>query len=71
MSATIRDILNTNEKQSLLVEVFEAYIKKCKSLANSPTRGFGSCIEKEKKKAWARKAEDVLELQSDIMNELI
>ena len=71
MSATIRDILSTHKKQELVRTVFETYIKKCKTHANSPLRGYGSCEEKERKKEWAAKAEDAEDLLSDIMNELI
>lgn len=70
MSATILEVLNTEEKQSLLITAFEAYINKCKGVAKSPMQGYGKATELIKKEQWAQKAQDAQNLLNDIVNEL-
>jgi len=67
----LKDILETKEEETLIFEVFEDYIKKCKSYANRPTKGYGSVEEQMKKDAWNEKAENAHNLLCKIMEELI
>jgi len=69
MATSMLDILDTDKKQSLIVELLEAHIKKCYSLANRPTQGFNPSMEHEKKKAWALKAAFAENLLNDIVIE--
>ena len=71
MSATIRDLLSSDEDQLLLHEVFTTYINKCKKHASAPLRGYGKVTEKANKQKWADKAEAADQLLSTLMNALI
>lgn len=70
MSATILEVLNTEDKQAILIKAFEAYINKCKGIANSKLQGYGKASEYDKKEQWAQKAEDAEALLDEIVNEL-
>jgi len=67
----LRDVIENEQEERLIVEVFESFIKKANSLANRSNRGFGSATEQVKKEEWRQKADDAQELLSKIMNELI
>jgi hypothetical protein len=67
----LRDIIENEQDECLILEVFEAFIKKANSLANRPSQGFGSATEQMKKDEWRRKSDEAQELLSKIMNELI
>jgi hypothetical protein len=67
----LRDIIENEQDEFLILEVFEAFIKKSNSLANRPNQGFGSATEQMKKEEWRQKASAAQELLSKIMNELI
>jgi len=70
MSATIRDVIDTEDKQAILIQAFDAYINKCNGIANRPLQGYGKASEKEKKEEWKIKAENALDLLSEICEEL-
>lgn len=70
MSLSILEILDTEEKQLVVITAMEQYIKKCNTHANSNPRGYGSVVEIEKKKQWALKAEFAQSLLNDINIEL-
>lgn len=69
MSATILEIVDTEAKQDLLIKAFEAYINKCKGIANSKMQGYGKATEYEKKEQWAQKAKQAETLLYEIVNE--
>jgi hypothetical protein len=71
MSKTIRELIDTPEKERLLLVVFEGYIKKCHTYANTPVKVYGKATELENKKRWAARAEEAEKLLSTLMNELI
>jgi hypothetical protein len=67
---TIRDIIDSEKESSLLLEVFESFIKKAKSLGNRPLQGYGRAEEQMKKDKWLEKAENAEKLLSKIMAEM-
>jgi hypothetical protein len=69
MSQPILEIINTEEKQTIIIKALESYINRCKAIANSPIQGHGRVSEYEKKKRWAFHAEESQELLNNIVNE--
>ena len=66
----IKDILDTEERTALLVEVFETFIKKAKGYANRPLQGW-KVSEQMKREEWLIKQQKAEKLLSDILEDMV
>lgn len=68
--STVRDILHTEERRSLLITALSEYINKCRRLADRPTQGFGGLDEQIKKDAWREKQAECEDILNDLVREM-
>jgi hypothetical protein len=63
---TIKDVINEKNDLPLLLQCIEAEIKRCRTIANSPIKGYGSAAEKQRKDDWRARAEELDDLKTRI-----
>jgi hypothetical protein len=70
MSATIREIIDTEDKTEIIIAAFEQYIKRCKTNAKATLNGYGNASSQLKREQWEQRCEQASELLNELLNEL-